>query len=61
MSQPPSQQPPQGGFGAPQEPPNGAPQQPQGPPTPAVPPQAPASQLPDHVSGAEDTGQVGAG
>ncbi|MCF3169724.1 PQQ-binding-like beta-propeller repeat protein [Streptomyces violaceoruber] len=32
MSQPPSQQPPQGGFGAPQEPPNGAPQPPQGPP-----------------------------
>ncbi|MEW1721441.1 PQQ-binding-like beta-propeller repeat protein [Streptomyces sp. NPDC093109] len=36
MTQPPSQQPPQGGFGAPQDPQQGAPQQ------PAVPPQAPA-------------------
>ncbi|MER8264551.1 PQQ-binding-like beta-propeller repeat protein [Streptomyces griseus] len=35
MSQPPSQQPPQGGFGAPQEPANGAPQQPEGRPDPA--------------------------
>ncbi|MFF9349517.1 PQQ-binding-like beta-propeller repeat protein [Streptomyces sp. NPDC014734] len=41
MSQPPSQQPPQGGFGAPQEPPQGSPQPPQGPP-PAQPPQAPS-------------------
>nr|WSW68772.1 PQQ-binding-like beta-propeller repeat protein [Streptomyces sp. NBC_00995] len=41
MSQPPSQQPPQGGFGAPQDPPQGVPQPPQGPP-PAQPPQAPA-------------------
>ncbi|MGW1232130.1 outer membrane protein assembly factor BamB family protein [Streptomyces californicus] len=44
MSQPPSQQPPQGGFGAPQEPPNGAPQPPQGPPPqtpPGPPPQTP--------------------
>ncbi|WP_406252866.1 PQQ-binding-like beta-propeller repeat protein [Streptomyces atratus] len=44
MTQPPSQQPPQGGFGAPQEPPPGSPQPPQGPP-PAQPgygyPQAP--------------------
>ncbi|MGW1225441.1 outer membrane protein assembly factor BamB family protein [Streptomyces sp. NPDC001478] len=32
MTQPPSQQPPQGGFGAPQEPPQGVPQPPQGPP-----------------------------
>ncbi|MEU9460353.1 PQQ-binding-like beta-propeller repeat protein [Streptomyces sp. NPDC048312] len=32
MTQPPSQQPPQGGFGAPQEPPPGSPQPPQGPP-----------------------------
>ncbi|MEU9707873.1 PQQ-binding-like beta-propeller repeat protein [Streptomyces sp. NPDC047967] len=39
MSQPPSQQPPQGGFGAPQEPPNGVPQPPQG-----QPPQDPAPQ-----------------
>ncbi|MFD4127854.1 PQQ-binding-like beta-propeller repeat protein [Streptomyces globisporus] len=41
MSQPPSQQPPQGGFGAPQEPPNGAPQPPQGRPNPADAPQTP--------------------
>lgn len=44
MTQPPSQQPPQGGFGAPQEPPHGVPQPPQGPPQspppPAQPPQA---------------------
>ncbi|MFC8622973.1 outer membrane protein assembly factor BamB family protein [Streptomyces anulatus] len=46
MSQPPSQQPPQGGFGAPQEPPNGAPQQPQGQPNPAMPPQTPPGQPP---------------
>ncbi|MFJ1720956.1 MULTISPECIES: PQQ-binding-like beta-propeller repeat protein [unclassified Streptomyces] len=32
MTQPPSQQPPQGGFGAPQDPPPGSPQPPQGPP-----------------------------
>ncbi|THA74501.1 hypothetical protein E6R60_20450 [Streptomyces sp. A0642] len=47
MTQPPSQQPPQGGFGAPQEPPHGVPQPPQGPPQtppPAQPPQAPAAQ-----------------
>lgn len=46
MTQPPSQQPPQGGFGAPQEPPHGVPHPPQGPPQtpppPAQPPQAPA-------------------
>ncbi|MEU1125910.1 PQQ-binding-like beta-propeller repeat protein [Streptomyces sp. NPDC005899] len=50
MTQPPSQQPPQGGFGAPQEPqgtpqpPQGQPPQgqpPQGPPPPAAPPQMP--------------------
>ncbi|MFJ9922765.1 PQQ-binding-like beta-propeller repeat protein [Streptomyces rubiginosohelvolus] len=41
MSQPPSQQPPQGGFGAPQEPPNGVPQPPQGQPNPADAPQTP--------------------
>ncbi|MFH9763283.1 PQQ-binding-like beta-propeller repeat protein [Streptomyces anulatus] len=46
MSQPPSQQPPQGGFGAPQEPPNGASQQPQGRPNPAMPPQTPPGQPP---------------
>ncbi|MFI8199941.1 PQQ-binding-like beta-propeller repeat protein [Streptomyces sp. NPDC085942] len=49
MSQPPSQQPPQGGFGAPQEPPYGAPQPPQGPPPaqpPAGPPQTPPSGAP---------------
>ncbi|MFI1186912.1 PQQ-binding-like beta-propeller repeat protein [Streptomyces californicus] len=51
MSQPPSQQPPQGGFGAPQEPPNGAPQPPQGPPPQgppdlAKPPQTPPGQPP---------------
>ncbi|MFD4665972.1 outer membrane protein assembly factor BamB family protein [Streptomyces halstedii] len=43
MTQPPSQQPPPGGFGAPQEPPQGTPQpppQPQTPP-PAGPPQTP--------------------
>ncbi|MFD8688562.1 PQQ-binding-like beta-propeller repeat protein [Streptomyces sp. NPDC059651] len=47
MTQPPSQQPPQGGFGAPQEPSQGVPQPPQGPPQtppPAQPPQAPAAQ-----------------
>ncbi|WP_393058653.1 PQQ-binding-like beta-propeller repeat protein [Streptomyces sp. LN549] len=47
MTQPPSQQPPQGGFGAPQEPPQGVPQPPQGPPQtppPAQPPQPPAAQ-----------------
>ncbi|MFE6766511.1 PQQ-binding-like beta-propeller repeat protein [Streptomyces sp. NPDC057689] len=47
MTQPPGQQPPQGGFGAPQEPSNGVPQPPQGPPQtpppPAAPPQAPAA------------------
>ncbi|MGW0939621.1 outer membrane protein assembly factor BamB family protein [Streptomyces sp. NPDC002666] len=43
MTQPPSQQPPQGGFGAPQDPPHGVPQPPQTPP-PAQPPQAPAGQ-----------------
>lgn len=46
MSQPPSQQPPQGGFGAPQEPPNGAPQQPQDRPDLAKPPQTPSGQPP---------------
>ncbi|MFJ1803321.1 PQQ-binding-like beta-propeller repeat protein [Streptomyces sp. NPDC088180] len=46
MSQPPSQQPPQGGFGAPQEPPNGAPQQPEDRPDLAKPPQAPPGQPP---------------
>ncbi|MFJ2025256.1 PQQ-binding-like beta-propeller repeat protein [Streptomyces sp. NPDC087897] len=40
MSQPPSQQPPQGGFGAPQEPPYGAPQPPQSPPSQGSPDQA---------------------
>ncbi|WP_405713458.1 MULTISPECIES: PQQ-binding-like beta-propeller repeat protein [unclassified Streptomyces] len=40
MSQPPNQQPPQGGFGAPQEPPQGSPQPPQTPP-PAQPPTQP--------------------
>ncbi|MEV7401685.1 PQQ-binding-like beta-propeller repeat protein [Streptomyces sp. NPDC091267] len=46
MTQPPSQQPPQGGFGAPQEPPQGVPQPPKGPPQtppPAQPPQPPAA------------------
>ncbi|MFI9191842.1 PQQ-binding-like beta-propeller repeat protein [Streptomyces californicus] len=63
MSQPPSQQPPQGGFGAPQEPPNGAPQPPQGPPpqtppgpppqtpTPAQPPAAPPQTPPSGAPG----------
>ncbi|MFB6815971.1 PQQ-binding-like beta-propeller repeat protein [Streptomyces sp. NPDC056347] len=49
MTQPPSQQPPQGGFGAPQDPSPGSPQPPQGPPPaqpgygypPQQPPQAP--------------------
>ncbi|MFI9627093.1 PQQ-binding-like beta-propeller repeat protein [Streptomyces sp. NPDC052042] len=40
MSQPPDQQPPQGGFGAPQGPPPGSPQPPQGPPQAPPPPQA---------------------
>ncbi|PZT72929.1 MULTISPECIES: outer membrane protein assembly factor BamB family protein [unclassified Streptomyces] len=50
MTQPPGQQPPQGGFGAPQQPPHGVPQPPQGPPQtpppPAAPPQAPATPPP---------------
>lgn len=48
MTQPPSQQPPQGGFGAPQEPPHGVPQPPQGPPQtpPAQPPAAPQTPPP---------------
>ncbi|WP_240139919.1 outer membrane protein assembly factor BamB family protein [Streptomyces sp. MUM 178J] len=45
MTQPPNQQPPQGGFGAPQDPPSGAPQpstgQPPAGPPPAAPPQMP--------------------
>ncbi|MEV7235953.1 PQQ-binding-like beta-propeller repeat protein [Streptomyces sp. NPDC051020] len=45
MTQPPSQQPPQGGFGAPQEPPQGSPQAPAQPPQmPAAPPAAPSAQ-----------------
>ncbi|MEV0007254.1 PQQ-binding-like beta-propeller repeat protein [Streptomyces sp. NPDC047973] len=43
MTQPPSQEPPQGGFGAPQEP-QGTPPQPQSPP--AAPPQMPATPPP---------------
>lgn len=50
MTQPPSQQPPQGGFGAPQEPSKGSPQPPrqppQAPPPPSAPPQAPPSAQP---------------
>ncbi|MFF8691730.1 PQQ-binding-like beta-propeller repeat protein [Streptomyces sp. NPDC015144] len=38
MTQPPSQQPPQGGFGAPQDPPPGTPQPPQAPPQPPTQP-----------------------
>ena len=46
MTQPPSQQPPQGGFGAPQEP-QGSPQPPQQPPSPpAAPPQMPPTPPP---------------
>ncbi|MFF5899442.1 PQQ-binding-like beta-propeller repeat protein [Streptomyces argenteolus] len=46
MTQPPSQQPPQGGFGAPQDP-QGTPQPPQQPPTPpAAPPQMPPTPPP---------------
>ncbi|MFF1833789.1 PQQ-binding-like beta-propeller repeat protein [Streptomyces sp. NPDC058231] len=45
MTQPPSQQPPQGGFGAPQEPPQGSPQPPAQPPQmPAAPPTPPPAQ-----------------
>ncbi|MFE7240532.1 PQQ-binding-like beta-propeller repeat protein [Streptomyces sp. NPDC057580] len=45
MTQPPSQQPPQGGFGAPQEPPQGSPQPPAQPPQmPAAPPAPPTPQ-----------------
>ncbi|MFI6726223.1 PQQ-binding-like beta-propeller repeat protein [Streptomyces sp. R-74717] len=47
MTQPPSQQPPQGGFGAPQEPPQGSPQPPQGPP-PSGPPQTPPPAQPGY-------------
>ncbi|AEN10494.1 MULTISPECIES: PQQ-binding-like beta-propeller repeat protein [unclassified Streptomyces] len=43
MTQPPSQQPPQGGFGAPQEPPQGTPQP---PPPPSAPPQPPGQTPP---------------
>ncbi|MGW7365681.1 outer membrane protein assembly factor BamB family protein [Streptomyces sp. NPDC054841] len=44
MTQPPSQQPPQGGFGSPQDPQHQVPQQPAQPPQmPPVPPQAPAA------------------
>ncbi|MFF9401094.1 PQQ-binding-like beta-propeller repeat protein [Streptomyces sp. NPDC014744] len=47
MSQPPDQQPPQGGFGAPQGPPPGSPLPPQGPPqTPPSPQTPPAPQTP---------------
>ncbi|RPK82332.1 PQQ-binding-like beta-propeller repeat protein [Streptomyces sp. ADI98-10] len=53
MSQPPSQQPPQGGFGAPQEPPNEAPQPPQDQPDLAKPPQTPPGQPPQGPPPAE--------
>ncbi|MFD4690477.1 PQQ-binding-like beta-propeller repeat protein [Streptomyces sp. NPDC058463] len=47
MTQPPSQQPPQGGFGAPQEPPQGTPQPPQNQPSPPqTPPPAAPPQMP---------------
>ncbi|GHB12553.1 MULTISPECIES: outer membrane protein assembly factor BamB family protein [Streptomyces] len=53
MTQPPSQQPPQGGSGSPQEPPQGAPQPPPqtppsqgGPPPPQTPPPAAPPQMP---------------
>lgn len=50
MTQPPSQQPPQGGFGAPQEPPQGTPQPspmpPQAPPMPTPPQTPPPAQPP---------------
>ncbi|MFD0022254.1 PQQ-binding-like beta-propeller repeat protein [Streptomyces sp. NPDC058382] len=48
MTQPPSQQPPQGGFGAPQEPPQGVPQPPQGPPQTPPPPSGPPSAQPGY-------------
>ncbi|PJN31196.1 hypothetical protein CG717_15540 [Streptomyces sp. CB02613] len=66
MSQPPSQQPPQGGFGAPQEPPNGAPQPPQDQPSPgqpdlAKPPQTPPpAQPPAPPAGPPQTPPPGA-
>ncbi|WP_128817686.1 outer membrane protein assembly factor BamB family protein [Streptomyces sp. S063] len=66
MSQPPSQQPPQGGFGAPQEPPNGAPQSPQNQPSPerpdlAKPPQTPPpAQPPAPPAGPPQTPPPGA-
>lgn len=48
MSQPPSQQPPQGGFGAPQEPPQGTPQPPQDqPPQPQDQPQPSLAKQPE--------------
>ncbi|WP_406148291.1 PQQ-binding-like beta-propeller repeat protein [Streptomyces sp. NBC_01012] len=47
MTQPPSQQPPQGGFGAPQDP-QGTPQPPQTPP-PAAPPQMPPPAAPPQM------------
>ncbi|MGS2589718.1 outer membrane protein assembly factor BamB family protein [Streptomyces hebeiensis] len=50
MTQPPDQQPPQGGFGAPQDPPpqapTGPPQAPQGPPPQSPPPPQGAPQMP---------------
>ncbi|WP_327367894.1 outer membrane protein assembly factor BamB family protein [Streptomyces sp. NBC_01217] len=55
MTQPPSQQPPQGGFGAPQEPPQGSPQpKPQGPP-PSGPPQTPPPAQPPQAPPAPQT------
>ncbi|WP_328719950.1 PQQ-binding-like beta-propeller repeat protein [Streptomyces sp. NBC_00247] len=42
MTQPPSQQPPQGGSGTPQEPPSGSPRRPVTPPPPSAPPAPPA-------------------
>lgn len=68
MSQPPSQQPPQGGFGAPQEPPQGTPQPPQDQPpglakppqTPPGPPGAPPAQPPQPPAGPPQTPPPGA-
>ncbi|GHB41359.1 hypothetical protein GCM10010331_30830 [Streptomyces xanthochromogenes] len=61
MTQPPSSQPPQGGFGAPQDKPQGPPAQPPGPP--ATPPQMPAAPpaQPPQMPPAPPAGQPGYG
>ncbi|MGW8888359.1 outer membrane protein assembly factor BamB family protein [Streptomyces sp. NPDC055749] len=64
MTQPPSQQPPQGGFGAPQEPPQGTPQPPPPhghPQPPQTPPPAQPPQMPTGAPQTPPPGQPGYG